>query len=79
MEILFDAESMRKFHLIDLSTLFLYFRIDDVLVVIHQFIDHSKRTDFNNSIGHGLREGVVMRSEKNRSWEVNQCVVKGLN
>ena len=42
----------------------------DVVVVIHQFVDGSARCQFDDAVGHGLNEFVVVRGEKNVAFEL---------
>src|SRR5258708_33124774 len=53
-------------------------RIFEVFIKAHQTVDHSTRCDFNDSIGDGLQERVVMRSKQHDTFEIAHAFIESL-
>src|SRR5699024_7343925 len=64
--------SVLRVHLADLV---LEFGVTDVVVVAHFFVDDAVWCYFNESVGDGVNEFMVMGCEQDRSFEFNESIV----
>ena len=51
----------------------------DILVVFHELVDGSVGSQFDDAVGHGLDEFVVVAGKEDVALEVHQVVVEGLD
>lgn len=56
-----------------------YRRIDDVVVVVHDFIDNATRSEFDDTVSDRLDELVVMTGEEDIPLKGLERIVEGLD
>ena len=63
---------------IELGFLFLDGLVVDIVIIGHQLVDGSLWCQFNDTVGHGIDELMVVGSEQDVALEVDQIIVECL-